>query len=112
VSCEPRISYQFEDGKTYECLPDIVVWDDIADPDQPPDLEPHTNWPILWACEIKYGYKEPSDWDLKKLRYLVAQGTMQHGCWLKMSRTRAVSGDPRQLLLPVSDNYFCRFGPS
>ncbi|MFC1476706.1 hypothetical protein ACFL5S_01950, partial [Fibrobacterota bacterium] len=52
VSCEPYISYVYNDGKSYYCYPDIVIWDRIKNPNLPPEYDKN-NWPILWACEIK-----------------------------------------------------------
>jgi hypothetical protein len=94
VSCEPKILYTFSDGKQYRCHPDIVIWDGIKDADAPPDANGDRNWPMLWACEIKYGHEEPDDWDIQKLRYLVSlqDGGIRNGCWLRMLRTPAESG--------------------
>ena len=71
-SCEPRLTYTYSDGKQYRCHPDIVIWDDIKNPSVPPDATGERNWPMLWACEIKYGQQKPTDWDIEKLRYLMA----------------------------------------
>jgi hypothetical protein len=94
VSCEPRLTYTYSDGKQYRCHPDIVIWDDIKNPSEPPDATGERNWPMLWACEIKYGQQKPMDWDIEKLRYLMAlpDGGILHGCWLRMLRTPAKSG--------------------
>lgn len=89
VTCEPVVKYTFTDQRTYKCKPDIVLWDDIRDANNPPDEE---HFPILWACEIKYTSQEPADWDLQKLRFLVRQGTMRFGCWIRMQRLRALAG--------------------
>jgi len=91
LTCEPAIRYTYTDGRTYTCKPDIVMWDDIPDANNPPD-EHGGNFPILWACEVKYKCQEPSDWDLQKLRFLVRDGTMRFGCWIRMERARAVGG--------------------
>jgi hypothetical protein len=90
VVCEAIIPYRYSDGSTNPCRPDIVIWDDIPDPRNPP---PEGHWPILWACEIKYHAEEPSAWDLEKLDYLIAQGKVQYGCWLTMLRSVALSGN-------------------
>jgi len=91
AACQPCVSYTYSDKSKCHCYPDIVIWDDIEDPNSPPDLH-GDNWPILWACEIKYGQQTPSDWDLKKLRYLISQKHIKYGCWLKMSLVRADYG--------------------
>ena len=89
VACEPYVSYMYE-NKLCRCHPDIVIWDDLANPESPPE---EANWPILWACEIKYTNKEPGDWDLEKLQYLVRQNHIKHGCWLRFHKSRATSGN-------------------
>ena len=91
VACEPAISYQYSDGKSYVCKPDLVLWDEIDDPDSPPDAEDQ-NWPVLWACELKYNGVDPTGWDLEKLNYLADQGVVRYGCWITFARTRARSG--------------------
>lgn len=53
VCCEPLVRYRFSDGKDYKCYPDIVMLGDAKNPDRPPE-EDRGNFPILWACEIKY----------------------------------------------------------
>ena len=101
VSCEPSV-YFAEAGEA-ACRPDIVVWDDIDDPEDPPDAASRANWPILWACEIKYvlcqrlGRKLISpaevrkwqvdqetrgEWDVQKLQRLADDGTLRYGCAL------------------------------
>jgi len=87
VSCEPKVIYTFTDGKQYHCFPDIVIWDDIPDPDNPPDTQEGGFWPILWACEIKY--TEGSDygtWDREKMEFLLDQKIVKFGCWVQMRR--------------------------
>ena len=64
VSCEEKISYKYKDGKKYHCFPDLILWDEIKNPDSPPD----ENWPMLWMCEIKANSgnalsQEKKDWD-------------------------------------------------
>lgn len=93
VCCEQKVNYEDENGKRHHCFPDIIVWDDIDDPDSPPD-----NWPVLWACEIKVnfgGEKGPDQvsWDIEKLTYLVERGIVQYACWLNLLRERDKSGD-------------------
>ncbi len=89
IVCEAKITYRYSDGAIYTCRPDIVIWDDIPDPRHPP-IE--SQWPILWACEIKYHAEEPDDWDSEKLTYLSEQGQVQYGCWITMLRSIAPSG--------------------
>jgi len=89
VSCGPQVRYRYKDGKRYTCYPDIVVWADLEDPDKPPHW---TVWPILWACELKYGGSQPRSWDIEKLRYLIAQGTVQYGCFISLKRRSSRDG--------------------
>jgi hypothetical protein len=89
VAGEATIPYRYRDGTTYLCRPDIVMWDAIPDPYNPP---PEEQWPILWACEIKYHAEEPGEWDVEKLDYLITQGKVQYGCWLTMLRSVALTG--------------------
>lgn len=91
LTCEPVVKYKFTDEKVYPCKPDIVMWDNISDPNKPLD-EHGGHVPILWACEVKHTCIEPNDWDPQKLRFLIRQGTLQFGCCLRMQRVRAVSG--------------------
>lgn len=89
VACEPWIDYRSK-GRKYRAYPDIVVWDDIPDPTKPPPI-----WPVLWACEIKYGSssKDGAGPDLEKLGYLIRQRRIQYGCWLRLFFKRAREGD-------------------
>ena len=93
VTCEPYVYYTYSDGKQYRCHPDIIVWDEINDPNSPPDQCEGKNWPILWACEIKYDVADPDTWDIKKLRYLIQQDHIKFGCWLKFKRMHATTGN-------------------
>jgi hypothetical protein len=77
VACEPSIKYVYSDGKEYYAKPDVVVFDKIPDPFKKPD-----NWPILWACEIKYKSSEKPEWDAEKLGYLLDKQQVQYGCCL------------------------------
>jgi len=92
VTCDPYVSYLYSDGKKYYCHPDIVVWDDVTELEKYPDGIGN-EWPILWACEIKYPPGKEEDWDQEKLRYLVSQKRAQFGCWLKIYLERAKSGN-------------------
>lgn len=77
VCCEPSIKYKYSDRKFYYARPDIIIWDDLLDPASEPE-----DWPILWACEIKYVNATASEWDVEKLGYLIDQGKIKFGCWL------------------------------
>ena len=58
VDAEHTIHSKSSDGSEYTCRPDIIIWDDIDDPDNPPDAG-GGQWPLLFACEIKYRYGDP-----------------------------------------------------
>ncbi|MFA5156991.1 MAG: hypothetical protein WC532_06330 [Candidatus Omnitrophota bacterium] len=103
IACEPSTHYLYKDKKRYHCFPDIVIYDDIEDPNYPPDdNNKKINCPMLWVCEIKYerewmqphyDNKKKDNWDLKKMTYLLRQkdGT-RYACWLNIARKRALSG--------------------
>lgn len=93
VACEHTITYTYEDGKRYKCRPDIIVWDDIDNPDSPPDAIGQCNWPILWLCEIKFGANKVDTWDIEKMAYLLTGGDAKYGCWLKFFLERAPRGN-------------------
>jgi len=93
VCCEPKIIYTYKDKKKYPCYPDIVIWDDIDNPDSPPDQNKNKNWPMLWICEIKLNQKEAADWDINKMKYLINQGAAKYGCWLNLNCKRANKGN-------------------
>ncbi len=61
------------------CHPDIVIYDDIADVNSPPDELKETNWPILWACELKLNNDPKDNGDLEKLKGLIQKGDIQYG---------------------------------
>lgn len=90
ITCEPTLYYKYENYEDCECRPDLVIWDD-ADQTSPPDAV-KGNWPVIWACEIKYRNYKPGSWDQDKLRHLINQKTVSHGCWLVMSAIPADSG--------------------
>ena len=92
VSCQPTVTYTHSDRRKYYCYPDIVIWEDLEDPNSPPDQTEGANWPMLWVCEIKFNGQPEEDWDLAKMRYLVAQNEVKYGCWLNMFRRRAETG--------------------
>jgi len=93
VCCEPTILYKYTDGKIYKCKPDIVVWDNIANPDSPPDATGNSNWPMLWLCEIKFEGKKEENWDIEKMTYLLTQNDAKYACWLNLFRKRADKGN-------------------
>lgn len=101
LNCEYSIFYDSE-GKRSTIKPDIVLWDDL-DSTKYPNIDDRysaikngkDNWPILWACEIKYisniaiertnlhevkrwfreGKEEKSfNWDVDKMNTLVTYG--------------------------------------
>ena len=78
VSCEPYVGYVYY-SKRSRCYPDIVIWKDIDSKKQPTD-ETSTGWPILWACELKYGSSNKGEWDREKLRLLLEQDKIEYGC--------------------------------
>lgn len=91
VNCEPGIQYLYN-GESYTCHPDLVIWDDIEDPDNPPDN--WSDWKILFALELKYFAKpDTENWDIKKLRYLIDQRKIKYGCWLNIRRERTNEGN-------------------
>jgi len=71
------------------------VWDDIPDPDSPPDATGDSNWPILWLCEIKTdaNAKEKENWDIEKMKYLLEQNRAKYACWLNLFYKRADTGN-------------------
>ncbi|MBI5253835.1 MAG: hypothetical protein HY930_05500 [Euryarchaeota archaeon] len=93
VCCEPNISYVYKDRKKYFCYPDIVIWDDIENPDAPPDATGESNWPMLWVCEIKFEGEMEEDWDIEKMKYLLIQNDAKYACWLNLFRKRAETGN-------------------
>lgn len=97
VSCEPPIYHRFKGGKSEVYKPDIVIWDDIKNPESPFEgqYEKKRNDPhMLWVCEIKYtpawrkAYypKNKDNRDLRKLKNLLYQvdGT-EYACWLNIA---------------------------
>ena len=104
ICCEQPV-FIGENVKKRHCRrPDIVIFDDLRDPDNPPDIKDRhltrKNCPILWVCEIKYKqewntkrHNEKSNKDLKTLEHLRRQKDTQYTCWLNISRERAKSGN-------------------
>lgn len=85
VVCEPPYCYKWKDGKYYNFYPDIVIYDDIPNPDNPPDIARYKNWPALLICEIKVDAKDDdkNNRDLEKLKILLKnKEEVLYGCWL------------------------------
>jgi hypothetical protein len=110
VSCKYKVDYQYKDGKKYHCFPDVIVWDEVKNPDSPPE----PNWPILWLCEIKtnsgkgvsHGNKA---WDVEKMEYIINQNYAQYGVWLNLFHRHAKKGNgiTWQSLLKKSKLWVC-----
>lgn len=102
IYCEPSIWYQYEGGVRAKCLPDIVIYDDIDNPEDPPDEKNKINWPMLWVCEIKYQNEfnyalGDKKWDVDKIKYLLQQELdgAKYACCLNFHRRVALRrGDP------------------
>jgi hypothetical protein len=92
VCCKPKIYYQHSDGETHYCFPDIAVWDDIPNPDLPPDATGNSNWPMLWLCEIKVDGKTEENWDIEKMKHLLTQNDVKYACWLDLFIKRTDKG--------------------
>lgn len=92
VCCEPRL--YFAKKKLKYCFPDIVLWDELKPPYDPPDWDAawRANWPVLWACEIKVNDRDtgPSS-DEEKLVSLVGSGDVAYGCVLDIRRKKGVT---------------------
>lgn len=84
VCCEPYVQYKDKDRELGRVMPDVVVWDDLANPRDCIEIAEGT-WPILWACEIKYMDPRTTTWDVEKLGLLLDQGRIKYGCWLTFS---------------------------
>lgn len=97
ICCEPLIFYLDKSGEICHCFPDIVVYDDIDNPDSPPDFRGEANWPMLWVCEIKYQNefsggtsRDNKNWDSEKIKYLLEyeKGKAKFACFLDFDRTK------------------------
>ena len=98
IRCEPRVYYTDGKGDRCCCKPDIVIFKDLDNPKAPPDdinWRQKKNCPILWLCEIKYNTEitptnnltnVKTDWDRKKLRYLLNNREAYTACWLVLFR--------------------------
>jgi hypothetical protein len=91
VAFEPYVPYVYK-GKTERCHPDIVIWDDLNGREAP-NYSAGETWPIVWACELKYGSRDNGEWDLEKLRLLIDQKRIRYGCCVNVEFSRAVTGD-------------------
>jgi hypothetical protein len=80
--------------------PDIVIWDDLEDPDTAENCERgDMHWPIIWACELKYMGDTSQDSD--KLLELLAKGRIQRAClldihWEEHAQRGILSRNPPQ----------------
>jgi len=84
VSYEPYVPYLYE-GKKTPCYPDIVIWNDLPPNTATPNYKKGEPWPILWACEIKYGSGDDGKWDVEKLTLLLDQKRIEFGCALRIN---------------------------
>ena len=89
VSYEPYIYYEYEPGSSSNCHPDIVIWDDLGEGEVIPDAQ---LWPILWACELKYGSPSDGSDDVEKLRKLINQKKIQYGCSVRVKYVKDHGG--------------------
>ncbi len=89
VSYEPYVYYEYEKGKFSYCHPDIVIWDYLETGESPPE---HQLWPILWACELKYGSPNDGSDDIKKLKKLIQQKKIKFGCAVRVHFTKGRKG--------------------
>ena len=89
VSFEPYVQYEYEERKSSYLFPDIVIWDDL----EPETVIPQGQlWPILWACELKYGSRDDGSSDVEKLNKLLEQGRIKFGCAVRVHFEPAPSG--------------------
>ncbi len=58
ICCEWPTHYYDKKRKKVHCKPDIIVYDDLKDPKNPPSNKNGRNDPMFWVCEIKY----KTDW--------------------------------------------------
>lgn len=90
------IRYTYKDGKDYKCYPDIVIWNDIEDPNMPPDAKGDVNFPMRLTLEIKLEGQldeKNKNWDIEKMEYLLHQGDTQYACWLNFCWKRTKKGN-------------------
>ena len=89
VSYEPYVYYEYEEGKSSYCYPDIVIWDDLEKGQTPQEGQ---LWPILWACELKYGSLDDGSADVNKLKCLLKQEKIKFGCSVRIHYAKDPSG--------------------
>lgn len=82
VSLEPYVPYLGEGESRSYCHPDIVIWDVNSEGQDPPSGQ---LWPILWACELKYGSMDDGAYDVKKLGILIEEGRIRFGCSVRVN---------------------------
>lgn len=103
VCCEAPLYYK--NGET-PCRPDIVIFNDLKDPEHPPEQDEkghkrkNRNCPTLWICEIKYRLDSDKkvindrykkwDWDKPRSLHKRRDGA-GYGCWLYVHRMRPES---------------------
>jgi hypothetical protein len=82
ITCEPYVK---PPGGGYRILPDIVIWDDGNGESQ---YINDGDWPIIWACEIKYKTTDYGLSDFNRLKGLVEgqprraeKGHLLSLCW-------------------------------
>ena len=97
VGCEPPVYHRFRNGESEVYKPDIVIWDDINNPDHPFEdqyKEKRNDPRMLLVCEIKYmpqwrkpyNPNEGDNKDLQKLRHLLKQEDgAEYACWLNIA---------------------------
>ncbi len=81
VAYEPYVGYEYEKGKYSYCYPDIVIWDYLEPGEKVPENQ---LWPILWACELKYGSSDDGSGDVEKLKKLLKQQLIKFGCAIRV----------------------------
>ena len=91
VSFEPYVAFVHK-GEQYRVRPDIVIWDDLKSNECPPKYDEGEFWPILWACEIKYGSGDDGSWDVVKLSMLLDYKKIKFGCAIRIHFVRDPKG--------------------
>lgn len=79
IGCKPKTYFKYK-GKRIIRYPDIVIYSDIPDPDNPPDKTKDINFPMFLTIEIKYQTEWSGDWnpynkkvDVAKMKWLIKQ---------------------------------------
>ena len=76
-------------------MPDVVVWDDIKDPNNPPDArarEVRRNWPMIWACELKLNDRKQTQRDAQKLSAFIQENELGYGSCVELTRAALRDG--------------------